>query len=411
MWNGSTVRRRVFEIIQIGNRTDIPSLCFDVFIVFVILLNISITFLQTFDEMAGYADVLGIFELVTMVIFLAEYILRLCTADYLYPEKSRPLAVLGFVLSFYGVVDLMTILPYFLPFFVPSGAVAFRMLRVVRILRLFKINSRYDAFNVITEVIKDKKNALVSSIFMVLVLMMASSLCMYGLEHEAQPDNFSNAFSGIWWSVSTLLTVGYGDIYPVTIGGKMMAIVIAFLGVGMVAIPTGIISAGFVEYYTRIKVGSYSQHDADFITLKITEGHSFAGRQIKDLELPQGLYPAVVLRGEDVYTPYESLQIMSGDNLLLGTTGTSPFECRIEEVCLETGHPWIGSRVKDLDISRRIFFVMVKRGNKNICPQGSTILKEHDVVLMLESVRRTSKGIPALERKNFGLAENVAVKK
>lgn len=385
-WNGGALKKRVFEIIQIGNRADVPSLCFDIFIVLVILLNISITFLQTFDEMAGYTDVMGIIELVTMVIFLAEYILRVWTADHLYPEKAYPAAIRGFVLSFYGVVDLMTILPYFLPFFVPSGAVAFRMLRVVRILRLFKINSRYDAFNVITEVIKDKKNALVSSIFMVLVLMLASSLCMYGLEHEAQPENFTNAFSGIWWSVSTLLTVGYGDIYPVTIGGRMMAIVIAFLGVGMVAIPTGIISAGFVEYYTRIKVGSYSQHDADFITLKITDGHPFAGRQIRELELPRGLYPAVVLRGEDVYTPYESLQISVGDSLLLGTTGTSPFECRIEEVCLETGHRWIGSRIKDLDISRRVFIVMVKREGRNIYPQGSTVLREQDVVLMLEKV-------------------------
>lgn len=382
-WNDAAVKKRTFEIIQIGNRTDIPSLCFDLFIVVVILLNISITFLQTFDGMAEYAGVLGRIELVTMVIFLAEYILRVWTADLLHPEKSYPAAVLGFMLSFYGVVDLMTILPYFLPFFIPSGAVAFRMLRVVRILRLFKINSRYDAFNVITEVIKDKKNALVSSIFMVLVLMLASSLCMYGLEHEAQPENFSNAFSGIWWSVSTLLTVGYGDIYPVTIGGRMMAIVIAFLGVGMVAIPTGIISAGFVEYYTRIKVGSYSQHDADFITLNITEDHPYAGRQVGSLELPPGLYPAVVLRGEDVYTPYETLQLVGGDSLLLGTSGRSPMECRIEEACLEAGHRWIGSRIKDLDISRRTFIVMVKRGNKNICPQGSTVLKEQDIVLML----------------------------
>lgn len=380
---GSGIKKRAFEIIQIGNRTDIPSLCFDVFIVLFILLNISVTFLQTFDGMEEYAGVMGGIEFITMVVFLVEYILRLWTADLLYPGKAYPAAVLGFLFSFYGVVDLMTILPYFLPFFLPSGAIAFRMLRVVRILRLFKINSRYDAFNVITEVIRDKKNALVSSIFMVLVLMLASSLCMYGLEHEAQPENFSNAFSGIWWSVSTLLTVGYGDIYPVTIGGRMMAIVIAFLGVGMVAIPTGIISAGFVEYYTKIKVGSYSQHDADFITLDIPEDHPFAGKQIRSLELPRGLYPAVVLRGEDVYTPYENLQLEGGDSLLLGTAGRSPVECRIEEACLEPGHRWIGSRIKDLDISRRVFIVMVKRGNRNICPQGSTVLKEKDIVLLL----------------------------
>ncbi len=382
----ASAKKRIFEIIQIGGRTDIPSLCFDIFIVLVIFANISVTFLQTFEKMAGYAGILGTVEFITMVIFLAEYALRIWTADCLYPEKSYLAAVFAFVISFFGVVDLLTILPYFCPFFIPSGAVVFRMLRVVRILHLFRINSRYDAFNVITAVLREKRNALVSSIFLVQVLMLASSLCMYGLEHEAQPENFSNAFSGMWWSVSTLLTVGYGDIYPVTIGGKLMAIFIAFLGVGMVAIPTGIISAGFVEYYTKIKVGSYSEHDADFITLNIVIGHPYTGLKLGELNLPQGLYTAVVLRGEDVYTPHESLVLEAGDSLLLGTVSTGQFECRIEEVRLEAGHNWIGSRIKDLDISRRVFVVMVKRGHKNICPQGSTLLKEDDVVLLLEKM-------------------------
>ena len=385
----SSLKKRIFQIIQIGSRTDIPSMCFDIAIVVVILVNISVTFLQTFEEAAGYAGILGCVEFITMAIFLAEYVLRIWTADCLYPEKSYPAAVLGFVISFFGIVDLLTLLPYFCPFFIPSGAIAFRMLRVVRILHLFRINSRYDAFNVITAVLKDKKNALMSSIFLVLVLMLASSLCMYGLEHEAQPEHFSNAFSGIWWSVSTLLTVGYGDIYPVTIGGRLMAIFIAFLGVGMVAIPTGIISAGFVEYYTKIKVGSYSEHDADFITLNIVSGHPYTGRKLGELSLPQGLYTAVVLRGEDVFTPHESLVLEEGDSLLLGTESTEPLECRIEEVCLDAGHNWIGSKVKELDISRRVFVVMVKRRNENICPQGSTLLKEGDQVLLLEKTGKS----------------------
>ncbi|MCM1263954.1 MAG: ion transporter [Butyrivibrio sp.] len=382
--NTSSLKQRIFKIIQIGNRTDTPSMCFDFFIIIVILANISVTFLQTFEETAGYAEVISAVELVTMVIFLLEYILRIWTADCLYPEKTYIKAVISFALSFYGIVDLLTILPYFCPFFIPSGAIAFRMLRVARILHLFRINSRYDAFNVITEVIKDKRNALVSSIFLVTVLTLASSLCMYGLEHEAQPENFSNAFSGIWWSVSTLLTVGYGDIYPVTIGGRIMAIIIAFLGVGMVAIPTGIISAGFVEYYTKIKVGDYSQHEPDFITLDIAEGHQYIGLKLEELGLPAGLYPAVVLRGEDVYTPYGDLVLKKGDSLLLGTTATGRFECRIEEVCLENNHSWIGHMIKDLDISRRVFVVMVKRGDKNIRPSGSTRLLEKDVVLLFE---------------------------
>ncbi|MCM1188126.1 MAG: ion transporter [bacterium] len=380
-------KKRIFEIIQIGNRSDFPSLFFDIFIVVVIVLNLAVTFIQTFEWSKGLAGVLGWLELVTMLVFLAEYALRIWTAEYLYPKSGRWKAVLKFVLSFYGVVDLLTILPFFLPFFFPSGAVAFRMLRVVRILHLFRINAHYDAFNVITEVLKEKKNQLASSIFLILVMLLASSLCMYGLEHEAQPENFANAFSGIWWSVSTLLTVGYGDIYPITVGGRLMAIVIAFLGVGMVAIPTGIISAGFVEYYTRIKTGTYSRHEASFITLGIGAGHPFAGRRIRDAALPEGLYPAVLLRGEDVFMPYGELMLQEGDSLLLGTEGSPQIDCRLEEVSLYSGHPWIGSRIKELDISRRTFVVTVKRGERNIRPRGDTLLQEEDTVLLFEKKR------------------------
>lgn len=98
---------------------------------------------------------------------------------------------------------------------------AFRMFRVMRFFRLFRINAYYDSFSVIAEVIDNKRQQLLSSVFIILVLMVASSLCTYSLEHEAQPDVFVNAFSGIWWSVSTLLTIGYGDIYPVTEVGKL----------------------------------------------------------------------------------------------------------------------------------------------------------------------------------------------
>lgn len=154
------------------------------------------------------------------------------------------------------------------------------MIRIVRIFRLFKINAYYDSLNVITEVIKGKSQQLISSVFIILVLMLASSLGMYSLEHEAQPDVFSNAFSGIWWSTSTLLTVGYGDIYPITTAGKILGIFITFLGVGMVAIPTGIISAGFVDQCSNIKKRTeYSyEEDMNFIKIRIEENDQWNGK-------------------------------------------------------------------------------------------------------------------------------------
>lgn len=125
-------------------------------------------------------------------------------------SKSR--ATIRFLVSFDGIVDLLTIIPAFFL----SGFVIFRMLRVARVFHLFRLNAKYDSFNVITTVLYEKRNQIISSVFIVLILMLASSLCMYSVEHDAQPEVFRNAFSGICWSMSTLLTVGYGDIYPIT---------------------------------------------------------------------------------------------------------------------------------------------------------------------------------------------------
>ncbi|MDE5746732.1 MAG: ion transporter, partial [Acetatifactor sp.] len=132
MNNLEKIKKRVFEIIQIGSQTDVPSVIFDVFIVFVIVLNIVITFCLTFAQLARYAALLQTVELVTIIIFAVEYVLRLWTAQYLYPDMGHGQAKLKFAVSFYGMVDLLPILPYFLPLVFPSGAVAFRMFRVVR---------------------------------------------------------------------------------------------------------------------------------------------------------------------------------------------------------------------------------------------------------------------------------------
>ena len=242
-------KRRIFDIIQLGNVSDVPSRLFDYILVAAIVVNILAMFLETFGELSRFRRIFDAVEWGTIALFCVEYALRIWTAEYLYPDRSRAGAAGRFLISFDGVVELLTILP----FFFLSGAVAFRMLRVVRIFRLFRINANYDSFNVITAVLKDKRNQIASSLFIVLMLMLGSSLCMYSVEHEAQPDKFANALSGMWWSVSALLTVGYGDVYPVTVLGRVMAVFISFLGVGAVAIPTGIISAGFVEQYTRIQ--------------------------------------------------------------------------------------------------------------------------------------------------------------
>lgn len=384
MRKSNPAKKRIYDVIQIGNKTDLVSTTFDIVISALIIISIVVTFLQTFDELAQIRPVLTMIEFVTIVVFLVEYVLRLWTAEYLYPEKSSWRAALSFAMSFYGIVDLLTIVSFFVPFLFSNGFVALKMLRVIRILRLFRLNTSYDAFNVITDVLRDKRDQIISSVALILMLMFMSSLCMYSLEHEAQPENFSNAFSGIWWSVSTLLTVGYGDIYPITIGGKIMAIVFAFLGVGMVAIPTGIISAGFVEYYSKIKMGTYSQRNDDFVILDITGEHSFVGKKLQELHFPEGLYAAVVVRGEDMMTPYAGISLKAGDSLLLATTSNREVASDIHEITLEENHAWIGKRVKEIDISRLSFVIMIRRGTSIIQPKGETKLRYRDTVVLLD---------------------------
>ncbi|MBO5998290.1 MAG: ion transporter [Lachnospiraceae bacterium] len=304
------VKKRVFDIIQIGNFSDIPSRIFDIFLVFVILLNITVLFLETFDSLSAYSGLFDIIEKFTLVVFCIEYLLRIWTAEYLYPRRTKKDARIRFLYSFDGIVDLLTILP----FFFLSGFIAFRMLRVVRIFHLFRINANYDSFNVITAVLWDKKNQIFSSLFIIFILMMASSLCMYSAEHDAQPELFRNAFSGIWWSVSALLTVGYGDIYPVTVTGRILAVIISFLGVGLVAVPTGIISAGFVENYTRA-AGTARNGEIPLVQIQVGIDSAWNGKKVSEIHDRYGINIVLASRSGRVFKPGDDFRVEIGDRL------------------------------------------------------------------------------------------------
>ena len=156
--------------------------------------------------------------------------------------------------------------------------------------------------------------------------MTASSLCMYSLEHDAQPQVFSNAFSGIWWAVSTLLTVGYGDIYPITTLGKIFGILITFLGVGMVAIPTGIISAGFVDQYSRIKrISEYgTEADIHFIRIHLTPRDRWANAPLRDLGISRQTVIIMVRRRNRTLIPNVGLKLLAGDKVFLYTQSHLP---------------------------------------------------------------------------------------
>lgn len=240
-------KKRVFTIIQVSNLSDIPSRIYDYSLIIAVSVNIFIALFETFPQSKSYLELLNIFETITVVFFTMDYILRIWTASYLYKGVTTAKSRLKFIFSWQGIVDFLSCIPFYLPFFFPGGAVSLRMFRIIRILRIFRVHHYSDPLTVINLVLKKKKGQLLSSVFIVIILMIAASLMMYSLEHSAQPDVFDNAFSGFWWAINTLLTVGYGDIVPVTVAGRVCGAIMTFLGVGMVAIPTGILSAGFVE--------------------------------------------------------------------------------------------------------------------------------------------------------------------
>ena len=307
------MRDNIFNIIQIGDKSNRVSRAFDIFITITIVSNILVTFLQTFEELDFLSGFFFAVEVITLLIFCVEYVLRIWTADLLYPGMRKCRARLHFLVSFDGVVDILTIVPVFFL----SGFVIFRMLRVARIFHLFRLNARYDSFNVITTVLYEKRNQIISSVFIVVILMLASSLCMYSVEHDAQPEVFRNAFSGIWWSMSTLLTVGYGDIYPVTTLGRVMAICIAYLGVGAVAIPTGIISAGFVEQYQR-KSSLSSMKDADIQEIaEVFVDKRYAGKTIEEMEEEQNIRIFLVLRDDLSVLPQKNMVLKLNDIVII----------------------------------------------------------------------------------------------
>jgi len=204
--------------------------------------------LDTFDNFSK--DIQSIFravEVFSIVVFTIEYLIRLWTADFIHPHIKPAKARLKYMFSFLAIIDLLAILPFYLPYIIPVDLIILRMVRLLRVFEIFKANRYTNALSMVGRVIKGKSEQLISSLFVIFVLMIIASVLMYYLEHEAQPDVFDNAFSAFWWAVSTITNADYGELYPITLLGRILNTVISILGIGLIAVPTGIISAGFME--------------------------------------------------------------------------------------------------------------------------------------------------------------------
>lgn len=214
----------------------------DRFIVILILLNVAAVIAETVESVqARYGNALLVFERVSLVIFGVEYVLRLWTANEI-PRFAHPVTGrLRWMATPYAVVDLLAIAPAFLPL------ADLRFVRVLRLLRLFKLGRYSEGFRILGAVFRAKRDELAMASFLVAVALVLSSSLMYYAERDAQPDKFSSILDAMWWGIVTLTTTGYGDVVPITVEGRIIAGASAVLGVLSIALPVGILAAGFTE--------------------------------------------------------------------------------------------------------------------------------------------------------------------
>ena len=228
----------------------------NIFIIVLIILNVAAVMLETVPSMHDEDHekrFFRYFDLISVIIFTVEYILRVWSSNqdprYRHSIRGR----LKYMLSPAALIDLIAILPFYLHAFIGFDLRMLRVLRLLRFFRLFRLTAYTNAARLVFRVFKSRVNELMLAFILTIFLIVIASCLVYFAEHDAQPDKFTSIPATIWWAVVTLTTVGYGDLYPITVLGKIFASIVLLAGIGMLALPAGIITAGFLEESRKSK--------------------------------------------------------------------------------------------------------------------------------------------------------------
>lgn len=231
-------KKILLKILQSHFVSFIVSIC--------ILLSVSSVVLGSFEEFAAYHRWLNLVTYLSSLIFFVEYNMRLYVAPLLYPGRRSLAARCRYAFSFYGFIDFVAILPFILNY-IYWGTTSMHLIILPYILVVLKVIRYSRSFQLIAKVIYAVKSELFVAYTACSIMICFSAILMYYIERNAQPEVFDNIGSGFWWAVVTFTTVGYGDIYPVTIWGRLLGGFISMIGIAMIAIPTGIISSAFIR--------------------------------------------------------------------------------------------------------------------------------------------------------------------
>jgi voltage-gated potassium channel len=246
------LKEKIFGIIEEDVSDSLAHKIFEVFIVTLIILNVFAIIFESYVNVKG--SFFRIFENFSVAVFTIEYVLRFWTADVKYSGYSKLKSRLKFISSPMGIIDVLSILPFYIGRFAPillDGRIL-RVLRLLRLLRILKLSRFLDSFSVIRKVIKKRRYELLITGFIAFILIVVASTLMFEVENEAQPDKFPDIISSFWWAIATLTTIGYGDVFPVTGLGKFISAVVSLIGIGLIALPTGILSTSFIEEFRNI---------------------------------------------------------------------------------------------------------------------------------------------------------------
>lgn len=256
----SNLKRRTYEILDVAKPGDRLSRAFDILLVSLIGLNIVALMAESVEPIYRVSPVFfWTIEAVSVAIFTAEYLARLWSCNWNEKYSGSLWGRLRFAVTPLALIDLLAILPFYLPFL----GIDLRVIRSVRLVRVFRIAklARYsDALRMMGRVFMKKREELIAIFLVAVVILLCASTVMYYIEHDAQPEKFASIPETMWWGAATLTTVGYGDVYPITPLGKFIGSIIAVLGIGLFALPTGLLGAAFVEELGKKRIPAQCPH-------------------------------------------------------------------------------------------------------------------------------------------------------
>lgn len=255
------IQMTVYELLEEKNSTKRKNKIFHILLVFLVLLSLVLLMLETVDQLLPFFPLFHRLDLLIYVLFSIEYVLRIWTVTLNPAYQNKRFARLLYALTPIALFDFLAILPFYI-FLIDDLIVAYnlpieaKLIRAIRFLWIFRILklSRYNnSLSILKKVIQKKKEDLIISYVLLFLILYISSVLMFYIENAAQPDIFSSIPHAMWWGVATLTTIGYGDIVPITLVGKIISGLIAIVGIGFVGLPTGILASGFIEQYQKRK--------------------------------------------------------------------------------------------------------------------------------------------------------------